>query len=256
MVKVLYSLLFLVFSFCAFSQQADTVYLVNKRKLVVTIVEVNDKLVTYKETAFPDGRSYYIPRKDIYKIVRANGETKEYIIPVKEKIEREDKKKIEYKQSYLGLNLTPIIINSYGLSYEYIYKNRLGIRAYGQFSPSENRYVPGDDINFIPKTTLGGLEINSYLNGQSVVSIYGGIGFYTATFNSTLVYRAATQSSEALYFDTKSSFNAATINAGALVHLGRSVFIQGYGGAGFLKKNFSKQYETRWNFGIVLGIAF
>jgi len=256
MPRYFYAFLFIAFSFCAFSQQADTVYLVNKRKLVVSIIEVSEKSVTYKEPKYMDGRSYFIPRKDIYKIVRANGETKEYVIPVQEKIERVDKKKIEYRNNYVGLNIIPIAILSCGVSYEHIFKKKLGVRLYGQFSPSDSRFLPGNDINFLPKTTLGGLEINSYLNGQSVISIYGGIGFYTASFKSTLIYKAATQSAEAVYFDTQSSFNAVTLNVGALIHLGRSSFIQAYGGVGGLKENFSKQYLIRYHCGLVVGFTF
>ncbi|MGZ3862786.1 MAG: hypothetical protein ACXVPN_10280 [Bacteroidia bacterium] len=257
MLKYLRILIFLSFGLTAFGQApADTVYLINKRKLILAIVGESKRFIEYKEPKFPNGPSYSINKKDIYKIARGSGEVKEFTIPVKEKIERVDKKKIEYKNNYVGINVIPFAILSCGASYEHIFKKKLGVRLYGQFSPSDSRFLPGNDINFLPKTTLGGLEINSYLNGQSVVSIYGGIGIYTATFKSTLIYKAATQSAEAVYFDTQSSFNAATLNVGALIHLGRSAFIQTYAGVGGLKENFSKQYLIRYNCGIVIGLAF
>ncbi len=74
MMRYTLAIVLIFLSFCAFSQKRDSVFLKDGDKIIVDILEIEERKIKYKKLSNPDGPTYTLTSVDISYIILANGD--------------------------------------------------------------------------------------------------------------------------------------------------------------------------------------
>lgn len=228
----------------------DTIFYVKDAPIVVKLEEINPGKVKYKLWDYPTGPSYIAPRRDIKKIVSANGTAlwinekawdKHYEAVKRYEAQTVTTEKVrkQYKRNMLSMQPICFLMNGIGGGIAYERINRSGntgfrLPVYGTinypgifFMPSLRIYPFGQRIfsPFVaPTLVLGSTERPIY---KDSVNVYGNKENYTIRETATYIGFA--------------------IEAGVNVHLTRKMFLSITGGGGVNYPDLSQKDKVEYS---------
>jgi len=239
----------------------DTIYTVNKKKIVATIVEINQRDVKYKKLNIPADRIYLIDKRDVIRIVYSNGivdTISPRLLKMAEKssmplpVQKPDPRATDYFRNYTFLTVTDLFFGMISVGYERTFKSgkgsllipaSFGMVAMGLLPPSlENRssatsFLPGGAYYFKNKIFSSGMELYYFPHKQGTIKHFIGPALEYGMYNY-FVYESIP--SLPGYFNIEkqtSQFYTFSIKNGLLIQPSKNFNITAFLGVGL--KNFS-----------------
>ncbi len=146
------------------SVSQDTIYLVNKEKIISIVNEISDNDIRFKEYSNPSGPDFVVKKSAIDRIIFKNGEQKQFV---------QEKRIIPYGRNAISFHLFDLAYRDFTFSYEHIIKNgKIGFKipfAVG-FNNDDGESGPYNYKNL----AYTGLGMNVYVMGQRMASYFMG----------------------------------------------------------------------------------
>ena len=258
--------------FCVIEAKAqDTLIKMNESRLVTRIIEINPKTIKYKNFSNPDGPDIIIDRRDVSRIVYANGTVDSITVkksPFTQKNKNPDPRKSDYGKNNFTFMLIDIILGMASVGYERILpggnfsiKIPISVGFQLQSLPDSTSNYPKDEwlqdwggsgYYYQNKIFSTGIEAYYYTGGQSTISYFIGPSFEFGMFNyQHRHYRYFHQPQ----YNTKETGNyfAFLIKNGVKYQTNRNFNFSFNVGAGLFTqqtKNFHEENNTCFPFGI------
>jgi len=142
----------------------DTIYLVNKEKIISIVTEISDNDIRFKELTNPTGPDYIVKKSVIDHIVFKNGEQKQFI---------KEKRIIPFGRNVVSYNLLDLVYRDFTFSYENILKNgKIGFKV--PFAIGFNNDADNSGPYNYKNLAYTGLGLNVYVMGQRMASYFMG----------------------------------------------------------------------------------
>lgn len=190
--------LVIIFIICEPLCAQDTIFVNNKKKIISKIVEITKRDVRYKKFSSPEGKTYLIDKRDLIKIVYANGVVDTFNVKLMKivvkptpvpRIKKFDPRATEYFRNFVFINFTDLVSGIATIGFERTFKTgrtsllvpfSFGviskIRSGSKYdnSSSLNSIVPTGAYYFPNKIFSTGLELNHFPVGQGTLKYYLG----------------------------------------------------------------------------------
>ena len=191
-----FSLLFILTSCQLFAQ--DTIFVINKKKILSQVIEINNRDVMYKKVPDVNGRTYHIDKKDLIKIVYSNGVADTFNMKLAKNsvkvqpapvIKKYDPRASDFFRNHAFLNVTDLFFGVFTAGYErtmksgrYSYLIPLSIGMgymgliesdYDQSNPMSSVFPMGA-FYYKSKIFSTGIELNFFPQGQGTLKYFLG----------------------------------------------------------------------------------
>lgn len=219
--RMIFAIRLIIFMFLFFSihlaHGQDTIFTANYKKIIAKVIEINNDDVKYKKFNLPSDRIYKIDKRDVMKVIYANGVIDTISpkllkqvqkLPVPPPVKKFDPRAADYFRNYVYLTATDLFFGMISGGYERTFKSGKGSMvvpfSFGMVNMGllpetwENRssattFLPGGAYYFRNKIFSTGIEINYYPKKQGTVKYfigpaleYGKYNYYVYKNNSTL----------------------------------------------------------------------
>jgi hypothetical protein len=142
----------------------DTIYMVNKEKMVSIVTEISENDVRFKEFSNPTGPDFIIKKSAIDHIVFKNGDHKQFI---------KEKRIIPYGRNVISYHLLDLAYRDFTFSYEHILKNgKIGFKV--PFAVGFNNDSETNGPYSYKNLAYTGMGLNVYVMGQRMASYFMG----------------------------------------------------------------------------------
>lgn len=234
----------------------DTIIKLTNTRLVVKVIEITPKEVKYKKIENPGGPLFVLDRKQVARIIYANGTTDTFSLKSAESIAElalKDPRVIDFKKNHITLVVSDIFYGKLSVGYERILNSgrfslkipfSMGFR-YLDMKDSVNQ--DGGDYWNETWSTAGyygkykifstGIECYYYTGGQGTLRYFIGPSIEYGQFNYWLYHQLPQNPYYGYYTKDRGSYTAFLVKNGLVFQPSKNFNISFNAGAGFFSAN-------------------